>query len=97
MAPQNAVGKYIFLSLRLCKSILIVWATFQHLMLMRLSGAEMTGCQIIHIMRHFKNLRPVVQMTNFRKGGGRRWHISDLRLSLDQYRAPSCNSMSASS
>lgn len=26
---------------------------------MRPSRAEMMGCQIIHIMRHFKNLRPV--------------------------------------
>jgi len=71
MAPHEMLwGNIYFSLLRLCKSILIVWATFQHLMLMRLSGAEMTGCQIIHIMRHFKNLRPVSADDKFQKGRG---------------------------
>lgn len=53
------MGKYIFLAFKFVQVYSDFLGKVSTFNVMRLSGAEMMGCQIIHIMRHFKNLRPV--------------------------------------
>lgn len=64
------MGKYIFLSFKFVQvypNFLGQVSTFN---VMRLSGAEMMGCQIIHIMQHFKNLRPVGEDDKLQRRAG---------------------------